>query len=263
MSTVSTVIITKDEEANIKKCLNSVRWADEIIVVDTGSTDRTLQIAADSGARVYEIDWQGFGPSKRFGVSKASGEWILSVDADEEVTGALAAEIMKIISTDDGCSGYLIPRRTNFLGCWISHSRWYPDRVLRLFRKNKGDYSASLVHERVIIDGPVSRLKNPILHNSYPDIETCMRKFAHYSSLGAEELYKKGKKYRFSAMIFKPLAAICRHYITGAGFLDGVEGFLIASYTAFGVIAKYSRLRSLEKAGKNVKAHHVDSGLTS
>jgi glycosyltransferase involved in cell wall biosynthesis len=247
MNTISVVVISKDEEKSIARCLGSVRWADEVIVVDTGSADRTPEMAEGLGAKLYRTEWKGFGRAKQLGVEKATGEWVLSVDADEEITDVLASEIREAV-TVDSFAGYFIPRRTNFLGRWIRHSRWYPDYVLRLFRRQAGAFTSSLVHERVNIDGEVGKLTSPILHYSYPDVDTYLRKLETYTSLAAKELHRKGRKFSLSSLILKPLAAFSRHYITGAGFLDGVEGFMIASLSAFGVMTKYIKLRSLERA---------------
>ena len=251
MNKITAVIITKNEEANIGRCLKSIAWVDEIIVVDTASTDRTRQIASETGAAIYNVEWQGFGHAKGFGVEKATHEWILSLDADEEITAQLAAEIKRIISENRSENGFKIPRRTSFLGRWIKYSRWYPDYVLRLFRKTSGKFNDSLVHEKVIVEGTVGKLQNPILHYSYPDIETYFNKFEKYTSLAAQELYNKGKKFHVAALIFKPIASFFRHYVTGLGFLDGIEGFLIAVLSAFGVVTRYVKLRSLEKAARH------------
>lgn len=251
MNKITAVIITKNEEANIGRCLKSIAWVDEIIVVDTASTDRTRQIASEAGAAIYEVEWQGFGHAKGFALEKATHEWILSLDADEEITAQLAQEIKTVISENRSESGFKIPRRTNFLGRWIKYSRWYPDYVLRLFRKGAGRFNDSLVHEKVIVEGTVGKLQNPILHYSYPDIETYFNKFEKYTSLAAQELFNKGKKFHVAAIIFKPIASFFRHYVTGLGFLDGVEGFLIAVLSAFGVVTKYAKLRSLEKAARH------------
>lgn len=251
MQTISAVIIARNEEDNIGRCLDSVNWVNEIVVVDTGSVDKTIEIARVAGAVVYEIEWQGFGHAKAYGVDKATCDWILSVDADEEISIILAAEIRDAVKSGNRFSGYYIPRKTNFLGRWIEHSRWYPDYVLRLFRKDKGTFSKSLVHEKTLVEGPTARLRNPILHYSYPDVSTYLEKFERYTSLGAEELHRNGRRFYPSDLLVKPIAAFCRHYVFGAGFLDGVEGFLIAAFSAFGVMTKYAKLRSLEKAAKD------------
>ena len=248
MGTISAVIITRNEESNIKRCLDSIAWVNEIIVVDSRSTDNTRKIADEAGARVFDVEWRGFGPTKGFAVEKATCDWILSIDADEEITAESMAEIKKILESDGSLHGYEIPRKTIFLGRWIKHSRWYPDYVLRLFRRESGRFTDSRIHEKVVVEGEIGRLKNPLLHNSYPDIDTYFAKFEKYTSLKAQDLYDEGKRFNLAGLIIKPVAAFCRHYVTGLGFLDGIEGFLIAMFSAFGVVTRYAKLRSLEKA---------------
>lgn len=246
MSTISAVIITRDEEKNISRCLKSVAWVDEIIIIDTGSTDRTKEMAIKRGAKVFEIDWRGFGHAKRMGVEKAGSEWILSIDADEQIPAELSEEIKAAVKAD-AAEGYYIPRLTNFLGKWIKHSGWYPDYVLRVFRKKSGNFSESPVHEKAAVDGKVGHLSHHLLHYSYPDIDTYFLKLKRYSSLAAEDLHKKNKKCSLPVLLLKPAAAFYRHYIFKAGFMDGIEGYLIAVLSAFGVLTKYLKLRQLEK----------------
>jgi len=247
LNKLSAVVIVKNEERNLTRCLESLQFADEIIVVDTGSTDKTPIIARELGAKVYHIEWNGFGPAKKNAVDNATGEWILSIDADEEITPVLASEITKAIGSNQDFTGYYIPRKTNFLGRWINHSRWYPDYVLRLFRKDKGQFTDSLVHEKVILHGETGKFRNYIKHYSYPDTKTFFDKLDRYSTLSAQELLKKGRKFSVFALICKTVASFCRHYITGAGFLDGLEGFIIAVLSAYGVFIRYVKLYYLEK----------------
>jgi glycosyltransferase involved in cell wall biosynthesis len=244
---LSAVVIAKNEEHNIARCLESLNFTDEIIVIDSGSTDRTIELAREFGAKIHHIEWSGFGPAKKYAVDRAAGEWILSVDADEEITGLLASEIKSTINSGNISDGYFIPRRTNFLGRWINHSRWYPDYVLRLFRKEKGQFSEALVHEQVLIAGKVGKLTNHIKHFSYPDTKTFFEKLDRYTTLGAQELMKKGRRFSLFALICKPVASFCSHYVFGAGFLDGLEGFMIAVLSAYGVFVKYVKLYSMGK----------------
>jgi glycosyltransferase involved in cell wall biosynthesis len=247
MRTISAVIIARNEETNIVRCLKSVAWVDEIILVDTGSMDNTVALAAQFKAKIYKIEWRGFGQAKACGIDKATSEWILSIDADEVVSPSLAAEIRLAIDSDNAADGYFIPRRTNFLGQWIDYSRWHPDYVLRLFVNKKGSFGKSLIHERTVVDGSTDHLDYPILHYSYPNTQVYMEKFRSYTTLGAEELHRRGKRFRLWALLLKPAASFYRHFIFGRGFLDGLDGFLIAVASACGTFSKYRKLRLLDK----------------
>ncbi len=251
MPNLSAVVITRNEEANIRRCLLSLQIADEIIVVDSGSTDRTIEIAESLGAKVYLIEWKGYGPSKKEGVSKASGNWIISLDADEELSPELAKEISTEVLSETDISGYNIKRKTNFLGRWIYHCGWYPDYILRLFRKADGDFNESVVHEKVILNGRVGYLNGEILHYSYITIEQYFEKFATYTTLGAQQAYKSGKESRWYHIVFKPPVSFIKHYFIKLGFLDGLEGFIISAFSAMAVMVKYSKLRNLIKQGKS------------
>ena len=244
---LSVVIIAKNEEANVGRCLESVKWADEIILIDSGSVDRTVEIAR-FGADIYSIPWRGYGLAKQAGVERASGEWIFSIDADEVVPPGLAREIREVCRLDNGADGYYMPRLSNFLGRWIRHSQWYPDYVLRLFSRKKGRFTDSLVHESVEIDGEVSYLKNDLLHYSYPDLKTYFAKTVRYSELGAAEAYRAGRKAGPISMILHSVGAFYRHFIFRAGFLDGWDGFLIALLSANRAYRKYAALYSLGRS---------------
>jgi len=253
MKKLSVVVITRNEEKNIRRCLESVSWADEIVVVDSHSTDRTVEIASELGARVYNIEWNGFGPAKREGVDKASGEWILSLDADEVVSGELAAEIKKALEGDNEYSGYYILRKANFLGRWIYHCGWYPDPVLRLFEKSRGDFNDALVHEKVLVEGRVGRLKGELWHYSYPTLESYFVKFNRYTAMGAEAALQRGKRAGWFDILVKPPVSFLKHYIVKQGFRDGWEGFLISILSSAAVLVKYAKLRELEKESKRVR----------
>ena len=247
MSTLSVVIITRNEEHNIARCLESVAFADEKIVVDSDSDDRTTEIAREHGAKVISNVFTGYGPAKQAGVDCATGEWVLSIDADEALSPALAEEIEQIVASIDSLDGYYLPRCTNFLGRWIRHSNWYPDHVLRLFRRDKGRLDGAVVHEKVIVDGPVGKLKADLLHYSYPSMEEYLRKFDIYTTMGAEEAHRAGKHAGWWALTAKPLAAFVRHYFIKQGFRDGLEGLLISVLSSGAVMVKYAKLRHLHK----------------
>jgi glycosyltransferase involved in cell wall biosynthesis len=244
---LSVVIITKNEEQNIARCLESVKWADEIIVIDDHSTDRTREIAAQYGAQVYLLPWRGYGHAKREGVKRARGNWILSIDADEEVSSELADEIRHILSNGTPCAGFYLPRKTNFLGRWIYNSGWYPDPVLRLFQKKQGNFSEAAVHEKVLLNGNVGILKGDLRHYSDPNLEHYLEKFNRYTTLGAEAAYREGKKSRWFDIVVRPPVAFIKHYISKQGFRDGFEGFVISVMSAVAVFVKYAKLRQLMK----------------
>lgn len=244
---LSVVVITKNEEANIARCLDSVSWADEIIVIDSRSTDCTEQLALERGAAVYQNTWTGYGPAKREGVARATQEWILSIDADEEVTPTLAGQIKEIVAGTGSCDGYFVNRRTNFLGHWIGHCGWYPDPVLRLFRRAAGNFNAAVVHEKVEVDGPVGRLTGELRHYSYPTMELYMEKFNVYTTLGAEQAHRRGKRAGWFDIVLRPPVAFIKHYVIRQGFRDGMPGFIVSFMSSVAVFVKYTKLRLLNK----------------
>jgi glycosyltransferase involved in cell wall biosynthesis len=247
---LSVVIIARNEEENLPRCLKSVSFADEIILVDSQSTDRTVEIAESFGARVSQVEWKGYGPAKQSALNRACGKWVFSIDADEEVTPRLREEIKQIIAADGPHDGYSVNRMTNFLGRWIRHSGWYPDRVLRLFKRANGKFSSDIIHEEALVEGSIGQLKNDLLHYSYPDLESYLERSNRYTTIGAEAAYKIGKRYHFFSLLIKPLAAFSKCYLTGLGFLDGVEGFMIATLSAKAAFVKYCKLRTLQKMEK-------------
>jgi glycosyltransferase involved in cell wall biosynthesis len=242
MPEISAIIITCNEEKNIRRCLSSLDWTDEIVVVDSGSTDNTKGIASEFTRRIWDIKWEGFGKAKNFAKDKASHQWILSVDADEAVTKDLKEEIQKTIKSHHSLDGYYIPRRSNFLGRWIRHGGWYPDYVLRLFKKEKAKFSHSPVHEKVEAGGKIGYLKNPIMHDTDPNFEHYLGKLNRYTSLGAEELFRKGRRAKVFDIVFRPLAVFFKMYFAKKGFLDGLSGFILAVSSAFHVFSKYVKL---------------------
>jgi len=247
MAGLSVVIIALNEEDNLPRCLASVKWADEIVLVDSGSSDRTMEIGRTAGATVVSFGWQGFGAAKKEGVNRAAGPWILSIDADEEVTPELRSEITAAVAGDDSRVGYFIPRRTRFLGRWIYHCGWYPDPVLRLFRKDRGDFDEAVVHERVDVEGRVGRLSNDLLHYSYPTLEAYFEKFNRYTTMAAQAAYERGRRAGAFDILARPVANFIKQYFLKAGFLDGLEGLLISVFSSCHVMTKYAKLRHLWK----------------
>lgn len=251
MSLLSVVIITRNEENNLARCLQSVDWADEVIVMDSHSIDKTRQIAGEYGAKVHTCDWRGYGPAKQEGVRQARGKWILSLDADEEISSALKSDINNVISQNGSdTAGYVVPRRTRFLGRWIYHCGWYPDPVLRLFRRDRGNFNDAVVHEKVIVDGKIGHLSGEILHYSYPSLEEYFRKFNHYTTLGAEEAFRRGRTAGTMHLVVSPFISFIRHYFIRRGFLDGMEGFIISILSSCAVFVKYAKLRNMYREEK-------------
>jgi len=209
-------------------------------VVDAGSADRTAALAQQKGARVVAHDWQGFGAQKNFALSLAQGDWVLSIDADERVPPALAREIERAIA-DGRADGFEIPRRSSFVGREMRHSGWFPDYVLRVFRRGKARFSDDLVHERVILEGPVARLTEELAHNSVTRLEQAISRVDRYSTAGAEMLVASGRKVSFSHGITHGLWSFFRAYVLRLGFLDGREGFLLAVANAEGTYYRYMK----------------------
>lgn len=240
MPRLSAIIITKDEAANIGACLESLAFCDERIVVDSGSSDGTLLIAKEKGARVDVHGWSGFGPQKNHALSLARGDWILSIDADERVTPELGREILAAIDRVD-VVGYEIPRRSSFCGHMMRHAGWNRDHVLRLFRREKGRFTDDVVHERVVCDGKVARLKAQLDHHPVAKLEDAIRRIDQYSTLGAQKIVASDRKVSFMTGILRGLATFLRVYFLKLGFLDGSAGFLLAVANAEGTYYRYMK----------------------
>ena len=245
MPDLSVILITKNEEKNIRACLESVAWADEIIVVDSGSTDDTVRICEEMGAQVFiYADWPGFGTQKNRALNHASKGWVFSIDADERVSPELRAELLQ--ATNEGrAQGYYVPRLSQFCGKFIHHCGWYPDHVLRLFRRDAGRFSDSLVHESVLLQGATERLKTPLLHYSYLTAEDVERKVEHYSSAAAQQMFQTGKHSNWLGAALSGGWAFVRTYVLRLGVLDGVAGWNIACMNARTTFLKYRKLEAL------------------
>jgi len=247
--TLSVIVIAKDEEASIARTLESVAFADEVVVVDSGSTDRTVAIARELGAKVtMTADWPGFGPQKNRALDLAHGDWVLSLDADEWLTAESAEEIRRVVSANDAeVVAYRMPRRSSFCGRFLRHSGWWPDYVLRLFRRGRARFSDDVVHERVIADGKIETLSLPIMHETFVDLEDLVDKMNRYSTHGARQLQREGKSSSLVEAIARALWAFFRTYVLRAGFLDGREGFMLAWATAEGTYYRYAKLMRLQR----------------
>jgi len=245
---LSVTIITKNEAENIRACLESVAWADEIIVVDSGSSDDTVKICNEMGAKVYVTeDWPGFGIQKNRALPHATGVWVLSLDADERVTPELRSEIETVINEPGEFAGFRIPRLSSFCGRYMRHSGWYPDYVTRLFRRGTAEFSNDLVHESLLVNGAIGKLGNPLIHNTFSDLEELLAKINQYSTAGARMLGEKGKSATLKKAVFHGVWAFFRTYILRAGFLDGREGFMLSVSTAESTYYRYVKLMLLNK----------------
>lgn len=244
MPSLSVILITKNEAANIRECLQSVAWADEIIVVDSGSTDATLDIAKEMGAQVYAHDWPGFGPQKNRALGYASKDWVFSIDADERVPPALRSELEQAMQAAKA-DGYFCPRLSQFCGTFIHHSGWHPDYVLRLFKRGSGRFSDSLVHESIVLQGISAKLKNSLLHYSYLTMDDVERKVLHYSDAAAQQMFQAGKQTNWIRAVLSAGWAFVRTYVLRLGVLDGRAGFQIALMNMRTTYLKYQKLAGL------------------
>ena len=246
--TLSAIIITRDSERTIRRCLDSLQFADEIIVIDSGSSDRTIEICREIGARVHETrHWPGFGPQKNVALDHATGEWVLSLDSDEWVSGELRGEIGRVIASSGNVVAYAMPRRSSFCGRYMRHSGWWPDHVVRLFRRGAARFSVDLVHERVIVDGRVGRLREPIMHEAVTDIDQLVAKLNAYSTSSAQMKHAQGQRATLAGALFHGIWTFFRTYILRLGFLDGREGFLLAVANAEGSYYRYVKLMLLAR----------------
>ncbi len=243
--------MARNEERNIEEAIASLKFASQIVVADTGSSDRTMEFAKRAGAEVHSICFDGYGESKNRAIEFARHDWIFCMDADERVTPGLAAEIMKAVRADSPFDGYEVSRLSYFLGKPVKHSGWFPDYVLRLFKRDRGSYTSRLVHEAVKVNGKTSRLEGLLLHHSYRDLDSYMEKLNVYSTLNARELYNDGRRCGIASMLAHPLATFLKMYVFRAGFLDGYRGMLLAGLSAFHVFIKYAKLRDLSERGKS------------
>lgn len=246
MEKVSCVIITYNEEENIRRCLQSVNWCDEIVIADSGSTDNTLKICGEFGCKIYNKEFNGFGEYKQFAVSQALNDWILSIDSDEEVTEELKDEIISELAKGKIENvGFYIPRSLFFLGRRFKYGKESKEYYLRLFNKNFGSFTKDKVHEKVQVNGRTSYLKSPMLHYSYNSFHQYFEKFNKYTTQAANELFEKGKKRSLFLTIISFPLYFFKNYIINRNFLNGWQGFLWALFSSWYPVVKYSKLWAL------------------
>lgn len=263
---IAAVIITKNEERNVAACLESVAWADERVVVDACSTDRTAAIAEAARAKVFIRPWPGYGPQKNFGMEQTQAEWILIVDADERITKPLKEEIQQLLRTGPPAdvAGYEIPRRNFFYGRWIRGGGMSPDYQLRLFRRSAGRYDDVLLHEHLHLSGGVGRLTHPMDHFSMPTIRDHVHKMMRYTTLGAEEKLKTRARVSALAIAGNHLGTILKTYVLRGGYRDGVPGLIVAMFAGMHTFVKYAKAwEALQRRAVNREPFNVQREMQS
>ncbi len=248
---LSVAIITKNEAPNIARCLKSVGWADEVIVVDAESTDATVAIAQSLRATVIIHPWRGFSAQKEFAVLQTKHDWVLSVDADEEVTEELRDEILVVIKEADAADGYEVPRKSYFLGKWIRYGGWYPGYQLRLFKKSGAHMNHRPVHEGFLVNGRIGRLKADLNHYTYLSLSHYLEKMNDYSSLDVVNKLSSGRTIRWYHFIANPLSAFLRMYVSLKGYKDGFHGFLLAYYSSLHTLVVFAKSWEFQEARKH------------
>lgn len=249
---VTATVITLNEARHIEACLASLAFADEVLVVDSGSTDGTPDLARRGGARVIERDWPGYSAQKDFAASQASHDWILSVDADERVTPALVDEIRLTLAAPGDHAGFRMPRVTFHLGRWIRTTDWYPDYQLRLYDRRRAHWKARRVHESVTADGPVGRLTAELQHHAYRDIAHHYETMQRYTTLAALQMRDEGRHVWGPELLLHPPFAFLRNYLLKRGILDGGPGLIISAMNAHYVFMKYAKLWALQTSMRGV-----------
>jgi glycosyltransferase involved in cell wall biosynthesis len=246
---VSVTVITKNEAGDIGRALTSAAWADEIIVVDSGSTDDTVAIARQYTDKVIVREWAGYANQKNHAASIASHDWILSIDADEVVTPELASEVRQVLSADPSCAAYRIPRVTWHLGRWVRSTDWYPDYQARLYDRRRADWAGKYVHESVKARGPVGQLRSEFQHYAYRDISDHLETIDRYSTYAARQMHEDGRRAGVFDVAIHPSLAFLRNYIAKGGLKDGIAGFIISALNSYYVFLKFAKLWELDRNG--------------
>lgn len=253
MTTLTIIIAAKNEARNIWDCVQSASFADEVIVLDSGSTDGTQQLAQDAGARVVSTDWPGYGPQQARGISMATSDWVLSLDADERITPALKEEVLAAIRSKRA-DGYRLPRLSSLCGTFIHHGGWRPDYTLRLVKREKAGFTDHFLHAHMTVNGSKADLYESLIHYSYRDLDDVLEKLNRYASGNAKDLDSKGVKGSFGKAIGHGFWAFVRTYFFRAGFLDGRHGFMLAIYNAESTYYKYLKLLAIQEARDKASA---------
>ncbi len=257
-SKLSVAIIARDEEARIGDCLDSVRWVDEIVVVDTGSRDRTLEVCHKYTPHVYSYPWEGYAAAKNTALAHTTGDLILSLDADERVSGELRGEISTLLQQpfETLAEGYAIPRRNYLWGRWLRHGGLYPDYQIRLFKRGRGHFGVRRVHESVEVAGRVGALACPLDHYSYQGLGDFIERLNRYTDLAAQERHEHGPSFRTWALVTRPMGRLLRNYLLQQGFRDGLPGLLMAVSYAYGVFAREAKLWELTNSHQAPRKGH-------
>lgn len=240
---ISATIITYNEERNLPRAIESLRCCDEIVIIDSGSTDRTVEVAERFGARVLEANWRGYAVQKNYASDMASNDWVLSIDADEALSEDLEGEIWHLKKNGATCDGYTMPRLAQYLGKWILHSGWHPDRKIRLFDRRRARWVGEFVHESVIVDGTVGQLEGNLLHYTCGSLSEHLKTMDRYTTLAAEEIVARKERVTYRNLLLEPSWTFIRTYFLQRGFLDGVEGLSIAHMAALYTFLKYAKAR--------------------
>jgi len=247
---VSVTLITLNEAEHIAEAIDSARWADEVLVVDCGSTDRTVEIARSRGALVLCREWSGYVDQKNFAAERASHDWILSLDADERITPALAAEIRALLAMAPPMRGYRVPRVTHYLGRWVRTTDFYPDYQTRLYDRRAARWRGKYVHESVAVDGPVGQLHSELEHYSYRNLRDHLDRINHYTTLAARQMHESGRRSGPLHLLVHPPAAFLRNYVLRRGILDGTAGLTISLMNAYSVFLKFAKLWEMQRGQK-------------